>query len=286
MPVNHRPRVAVFKFASCDGCQLSLLDAEDELLTLCQEVEFVHFAEADSRLERGPYDIAIIEGSVTTAHDRERIVAIRAESRFLMTIGACATAGGIQALRQWGQLEEWVSRVYPRPEFIETLATSTPIAAHVHVDFELHGCPIHVPQLIEALLHVAAGRRPHVSPHSVCRDCKHRGTVCTIVATGTPCLGPVTQSGCGAICPAYDRGCYGCFGPAPAANPTALLNQFQHLGHGGERLVPLLRNFNAASEPFRSAADRLSENLVSATGGSTAMIAMPGGKESTGQEDR
>lgn len=257
MARRRKPRLAVFKFASCDGCQLSLLDAEDELLAVCDRVEVAHFAEASSRLELGPYDVALVEGSITTADDARRIVQIRQQARFLMTIGACATAGGIQALRQWGQIDDWMSRVYPSPQFIQTLSTSTPIATHVHVDFELHGCPVNHHQLVDVLIALAEGRRPRVPTHSVCLDCKLRGTVCHVVARGIPCLGPVTQSGCGALCPAFNRGCYGCYGPSAPANTDPLLRQFQTLGRAPDELVPLLRNFNAAAPAFLRAAEQL-----------------------------
>ena len=255
--MSHKPRLAVFKFASCDGCQLSLLDAEDELLAMGNLVEIAHFAEASSDLQPGPYDVALVEGSITTKDDAERIRRVRADSRFLMTIGACATAGGIQALRNWGQVDEWVHSVYPNPEFIQTLATSTAIADHVHVDFALHGCPINHHQLVDVLVALVEGRMPRVPSHSVCLDCKHRGTVCHIVARGIPCLGPVTQSGCGAICPAYARGCYGCFGPSKPANTNSLLNQFELQGSRADQLVPLLRSFNAASPEFQQASEQL-----------------------------
>uniref|UniRef100_A0A7C4QP22 Oxidoreductase n=1 Tax=Schlesneria paludicola TaxID=360056 RepID=A0A7C4QP22_9PLAN len=256
MPAR-KPRLAVIKFASCDGCQLSLLDAEDELLALCERVDIAHFAEASSDLQPGPYDVALVEGSIATAEDQARIQQVRRNSRYLITIGACATAGGIQALRNWGRIDDWVGHVYPSPQFIDTLATSTPIAAHVHVDFELRGCPINQHQLIEVLLAVAAGRQPRVASHSVCLDCKRRQTVCVLVAQRLPCLGPVTQSGCGALCPAYNRGCYGCYGPSTPANTTSLLRQFQQLGHAAEPLVPLLRNFNAAAPAFQQASNQL-----------------------------
>lgn len=252
-----KPRLAVFKFASCDGCQLALLDAEDELLPLCDRVEIAHFAEASSRLEPGPYDVALVEGSVTTAEDQERIQEIRQQAGFLITIGACATAGGIQALRQWGNVDEWVRAVYPSPEYIRTLATSTAIADHVRVDFELRGCPINHHQLVEVLTALLEGRRPTVPNHSVCLDCKRRGNVCITVARGVPCLGPITQSGCGALCPTYDRGCYGCYGPCEQANPSGLVEQFRQAGASAERLVPLLRNFNAAAPDFRRTSEAL-----------------------------
>ena len=252
-----KPRLAVFKFASCDGCQLSLLDAEDELLAICDRVEIAHFAEASSDLRSGPYDVTLVEGSITTEEDAQRIRRIRAESKFLMTIGACATAGGIQALRNGNDLAEWVAAVYPSPEFIQTLSTSTPIADHVLVDFALQGCPIDHHQLVTILVALAEGRQPRIPSHSVCLDCKHRGTVCHVVARGQTCLGPVTQSGCGAICPAYDRGCYGCFGPSRPANTSALVSRFQSLGHTNDRLVPLFRSFNACAPAFQQANNQL-----------------------------
>jgi sulfhydrogenase subunit delta len=256
----HKPRVAVMKFASCDGCQLSLLDAEDELLSLGAKFDFVHFAEADSRLEPGPYDLAVVEGSIATPEDAQRIHELRRQSRSLITIGACATAGGIQALRNWGHVEEWVAAVYPTPQYVETLATSTPISDHVSVDFELRGCPINARQLIEVLTAFAAGRRPRIPEHSVCLDCKRRGTVCIVVSQGVPCLGPITQAGCGAICPAYHRGCYGCYGPAVQAQPAPLLTQFERQGHQAAQLVPLLRNFNGNSPTFRDAGNALANS--------------------------
>ncbi len=255
----NRPRVGVFKFASCDGCQLSLLDAEDELLALCERLDFVHFAEASSDLQAGPYDVAVIEGSITSDEDAARIRHIRAHAHKLVTIGACATAGGIQSLRAWGDRDQWVGAVYPAPQFIKTLATSTPIADHVLVDFEVRGCPINNRQLISVLLAMAAGRRPHLPSHAVCLDCKRNGTVCVMVSQGAACLGPITQTGCDAICPDNNRGCYGCFGPLPGANSAALVAEFQRQGHPAGQLAPLLRNFNATAPAFRAASNSLAK---------------------------
>lgn len=255
--MSHRPRVAVAKFASCDGCQLSLLDAEDDLLAICERVDLANFAEASSDLQPGPYDVTLVEGSITTEHDAKRIRELRRDSKYLVTIGACATSGGIQALRAWGDTNEWVHAVYPTPAFISTLATSTPIAEHVLVDFELRGCPISKEQLVMVITALAEGRRPRLPSHAVCLDCKRHGTVCMVVAQGTACLGPVTQTGCGAICPSFNRGCYGCFGPMPQANADRLVDQFTRSGHGADRLVPLLRNFNAAAPAFRRQSERL-----------------------------
>lgn len=262
-----KPRLAVFKFASCDGCQLSLLDCEDELLAVAGAVEIAHFAEASSRLLAGPYDLALVEGSITTAPDARRIQEIRRASRRIVTIGACATAGGIQALRNFGDHAEFLRAVYASPQYIQSLATSTAIADHVPVDFELRGCPIDRHQLLEVITAFLAGRRPQTSTESVCPSCKRRGTVCVMVAHNTPCLGPVTQAGCGAICPAYDRGCYGCFGPARQVNLESLSG---HLLAGGLPLiatVQLLRSFNGYAPEFRDASRKIEAQL---SGGESA----------------
>ncbi len=257
--IRPRPRLAVFKFASCDGCQLSLLDCEDELLAVASAVEIAYFPEASSRMEPGPYDVALVEGSITTPHDAQRIQDVRRISRTVVTIGACATAGGIQSLKNWADHEDYLRCVYARPEYISTLSTSTPIADHIKVDFELRGCPISRHQLLEVISAFVNGRRPRMPAHSVCLDCKRKGTVCVEVAQGIPCLGPVTHSGCGAICPSYDRGCYGCFGPVAQSNCHSLTNQFLDSGTAAETLLPLLRNFNASAPEFREASNRVEE---------------------------
>ena len=252
-----RPTVAVWKFSSCDGCQLTLLDCEDELLELAGAIEIAYFPEATSAELEGPYDVSLVEGSVTTEHDRARIQEIRKQSKLLVTIGACATAGGIQSLRNFADVKEWIPIVYASPEYISTLETSTPIADHVTVDLELRGCPISKEQLVETLLALLNGRRPRLASTSVCFECKARGTACVMVAHGTPCLGPVTHAGCGAICPAYNRGCYGCFGPMESPNVEALAAQWRALGMKEEGIVRALRTFNANAPAFREASREL-----------------------------
>ena len=249
-----KPTLAVWKFASCDGCQLSLLDLEDELLAVAGAVELADFREATSGVLEGPYDLSLVEGSITTPHDAERILEIRRQSRTLVTIGACATAGGVQALRNFADVGELVAAVYATPAFISTLATSTPIAAHVPVDFELHGCPIDKHQLLEVVSALLHGRRPVIPTTSVCTECKARGIVCVAVAHGTPCLGPVTHAGCGALCPLYARGCFGCFGPMETPNTRALVPLLRRQGLDQRDVERVFATFNAASEPFREAA--------------------------------
>ncbi len=255
--MTKRPTLAVMKFASCDGCQLTLLDAEDELLAVAEAVHISHFAEASSRLEPGPYDVALVEGSITTPEDRHRLLKLRAESKFLVTIGACATAGGVQALRNFADHQEFMRSVYARPDYIETLATSTPISSHVKVDFELRGCPIDKHQLLEVIASLVAGHRPRTSTESVCQPCKRRGTVCVVVARRVPCLGPVTQAGCGSICPAYDRGCYGCFGPSHQPNLPSMTQRLVSNGMDTADSALFLQSFNTYSPAFSHESQRL-----------------------------
>jgi coenzyme F420-reducing hydrogenase gamma subunit len=242
--VNEKPTLAVWKFASCDGCQLSLLDCEDELLALAGEIDIAYFLEAGVARVEGPYDLSLVEGSVTNAHDAERIKEVRALSKRLVTIGACATAGGIQALKNFADVDDFISTVYATPSYISSLATSTPISAHVEVDYELHGCPIDKRQLLEVITAFVHGRKPQIPAHSVCFECKARGNVCVMVAHGTPCVGPVTHAGCGALCPTYNRGCYGCFGPMETPNTVSLTRQLKVLGMGDRAVENVFRTFN------------------------------------------
>ena len=251
MAERKKPKLAVWKFASCDGCQLSLLDCEDELLAVAGAVEIANFPEASSAIQPGPYDLSLVEGSITTPHDAERIQEVRRQSKLLVTIGACATAGGIQALRNFADVKDFVAAVYASPQYITTLATSTPISAHVKVDYELHGCPIDKGQLIDVISSTLAGRKPAIGSHSVCVECKLKNNVCVMVAHGTPCLGPVTHAGCGALCPSFDRGCYGCFGPMDRPNTAALAAEWAKLGKSPREIRDVFRTFNAWAEPFR-----------------------------------
>lgn len=248
--ISAKPKLAVWKFSSCDGCQLSLLGCEDELLAVADRVEFAYFLEATRAQIKGPYDISLVEGSITTAEEEERIHKIRRQSKVLITIGACATAGGIQALKNFADVDEFIRTVYAHPEFIKTLQKSTAIADHVKVDMELRGCPIDKKQLLELLGAYLVGRKPNLPDQSQCMECKLAGTVCVMVAKGQVCLGPVTHAGCGNLCPSFDRGCYGCFGPKELPNTSALAARLGELGLDDKQRRDLFRTFNTAAAPF------------------------------------
>ena len=249
-----RLRIGVVKLASCDGCQLTLLDLEDELLAIADRVDVVEFAEATSRRSAGPFDVLLVEGSISTPDQVEEILRLRAVSHRLVTIGACATAGGIQALRNWSDHETIRAAVYPHPEFVDSLATARPVSDIVAVDGELRGCPISPAQLRELIAALVIGRRPQLPDEAVCLECKRRGVVCVAVADGAACLGPVTRTGCGALCPAYGRGCYGCFGPRESANTASLARWFANERDDPD-VARLFAGFTAWSPPFRAAID-------------------------------
>ena len=250
-----KPRLGVYKFSSCDGCQLSILNLEDELLDLVDALEVSFFLEARRQVLPPPYDIGLVEGSISTPDEEERIQQVRRDCKFLVAIGACATSGGIQALRNWGDVETYKRMVYPEPAFLKTLETSTGIASHVFVDFELRGCPINKDQLLELVTALLIGRKPDIPTHSLCVECKRRGYPCVLVSRGEPCLGPITQTGCGALCPGVGRPCYGCFGPMEQPNIFSLANRFEALGFAPRDISRMLRTFNGYLEPFKQASD-------------------------------
>lgn len=255
---DQKCRLSVWKLASCDGCQLSILDLEAELLALAGSVEIAYFLEASSHNHAGPYDLALVEGSITTEEDAQRLKEIRAQSHVLVAIGACATAGGIQALRNGKPLNAICRMVYPQPDSIRCLTESTPVSHHVKVDYELRGCPVNKYQLLEVIISVMQAKRPAILNESVCMECKRAQNECVMITRGLPCLGPVTHAGCGALCPRMHRGCYGCYGAKETAQTLTLARQFRHQGTSPEAIFRLYQNFNTLSEPFQNAGKQMS----------------------------
>ncbi|MFN2145522.1 MAG: oxidoreductase [Anaerolineales bacterium] len=250
-----KPTIAVFKFSSCDGCQLGILNLEDELLDLVGVVEIAHFLEARRQVLPGPYDIGLVEGSISTPEEAERIKEIRQQCGILIALGTCATAGGVQGLRNFEDLEELTNIVYEHPEFIDSLPNSTRVADHVKVEYELWGCPVNKYQVVEVLVAILQNRRPNLPQYSLCLECKRQGNVCVTVAYGMPCLGPIVRAGCGALCPSNGRGCYGCFGPMDMAEVDAFVPVLKsHQRYPGEA-VRLLRTISGYASAFVDAAD-------------------------------
>ncbi|MFN2239864.1 MAG: oxidoreductase [Thermoanaerobaculia bacterium] len=256
-----RPKLAVFKLSSCDGCQLAILRLEEDLLAIADRIEIGFFLEASSAIGTPPWDVALIEGSVTTREEADLVREIRHDARMLVAIGACATSGGIQALRNRASVEEYRRAVYPAPEMVETLDRSTPVSEHVTVDYEVAGCPVSRKQMKELIGSILIGRPPQFPTHSVCIECKREGNPCVLIEHATPCLGPITRAGCGAICPSYLRGCYGCAGPSEVSRADAWLTRMETLGHDPAALRRQLHGVSGWALPFRGHAGAGERNL-------------------------
>jgi coenzyme F420-reducing hydrogenase gamma subunit len=256
MSIN-KPKLAVHKFSSCDGCQLALLNLGEPLLELPNLVDIVHFAEAGPLDPEAEADVALVEGSISTPRDIERIKQVRANSKYLVSIGACATAGGIQALANFADRDAWMSQVYARPDYIDTLKTSTSIADHVKVDLEIPGCPVNSRQVIKALRDLLSGVVPSPEKQSLCLECKRKGIVCTMVTKGEPCMGPVTIAGCGALCTSLGRACYSCYGPATTVNDKSMAVGFDYLGLDREAAARRFHFITSGAPAFKEAGERL-----------------------------
>jgi sulfhydrogenase subunit delta len=254
---NPKPKLAVHKFSSCDGCQLALLNLGEPLLQLPELVDIVHFAEAGPSAPYEKVDISLVEGSVSTPEDIARIQQVRNNSALLVTIGACATSGGLQALANFADRSAWMGAIYSHPEFFDALSTSDSIAHYVKVDYQLQGCPVNSAQVISALRDLLSGITPRVEQHSVCMECKRKGLICTMVSQGEPCMGPVTLAGCGALCPATGRGCYGCYGPAEQVNDASITNRFEQLGLDIPATLRRFRFIANSAPAFKVASEEL-----------------------------
>ncbi|MFZ5998657.1 MAG: oxidoreductase [Nitrospirota bacterium] len=239
-----KPRIGVFKFTSCDGCQLSILNLEEQLLDILKVFDVAYFREVSDKPLAGHFDIAVIEGSISTDRQVEEIIDVRERSTFMISIGACATCGGVQALKNWASAAEYKRSVYPSPEVIETLATSDPISEHVHVDYELWGCPPDNSAILKTLTSFLLGRRPPVPTYALCMECKQKGIPCILVSQSEPCLGPITKAGCGVLCPSLDRPCYGCFGPKEGANIDSLFTVFKQFGYSQNECMQMIDKMN------------------------------------------
>lgn len=254
-----RPRVAIHKFASCSGCQLAFVNMGTDLIELSRLVDIVHMAEVGHiASDEEEVDIAFIEGSITTPHDVDRLKRIRAHSSYLITMGACATSGGIQALRNHADSAEWMRSVYAKPEYIHSLSTSAAIANHVKVDFELWGCPVSVRQMLAAVRSFLFGVPPQVLGEKVCQECKRRGNNCILVTQGQACMGPVTRTGCGALCPSFGAPCYTCYGPAEATNASSFGQCLMGLGLDSDQVARKFASINNAAPAFSEATQMFS----------------------------
>ena len=240
-------RIGVFKFASCDGCQIVFFDISDKLLDLGFQIDY--FIEAQSTNRFDEFDISFVEGSISTPEQENLIKKIREKSKKLITIGACADSGGIQSIRNFMDFKEVLSSVYPNPDYIKTLEKSKPVSDYVNVDLEIRGCPINPHQLYEVVVSLHLGKTPYLPEYPLCLECKRKGNPCVLVL-GKPCLGSVIKAGCGALCPSFNAGCYGCYGPVEKPNLNSLGEIFRERGFG-DLYEKILTSFNGYNRVYR-----------------------------------
>ena len=241
-----KPKLAFFDFACCEGCQLQVLSMEDELLDVLGMVEIVNFREAiDDRRE--DYDIAIIEGSITTPDAVERIKGIRQKAKVLIAMGACATSGGVNYLKNFQDLEEVRRCVYgDKANLFPTLKTM-PVDQVVKVDAYMWGCPVTKGEILKVLTEALSGRNFKPINHPVCVECRSKGNIC-LFDKGMYCIGPVIRAGCDALCPSNGNRCIGCRGIIADPNVNAHADILKEHGISLEQMLNQLRMFDGARE--------------------------------------
>jgi coenzyme F420-reducing hydrogenase gamma subunit len=245
-------RVGVFKFSSCDGCQLAFFELEEEFLSLAEVLSIEYFLEASSENRWTDFDLAFVEGSISTPEEEDRIRKIRENSKILIAIGACAVSGGIQSARNYEDFQEIFTGIYRGRVSFEIKPHSRPISDFVKVDLEIRGCPINREHLRNTIYSLLIGLRPELPAYPLCLECKRKGNACVVVSKGQLCLGPITCTGCGALCPSFGRGCYGCFGPSEKPNYEAFYEMARRLGIEEKELKVALRlSFNGYNPALR-----------------------------------
>ncbi len=239
-----KPRLAIFDFACCEGCQLQIVNMEEEILDLLTVVQPVEWREAISD-QSEEYDIAVIEGSITRAEDEQRLQEIRRRAGTLVAIGACATTGGVNKLKNSFGLEEVKACVYGAAAGMPHLATAPTKAVHevVKVDVKVHGCPMSRREFSYVVKCLALGTPPVIPNYPVCVECKMRETICRYEYNEV-CLGVVTRAGCNAPCPSGGLWCFGCRGLVDDPNVDAAHDIMNKYGKTVEDLRSRMHLFN------------------------------------------
>lgn len=243
-----KPRIAIFDFACCEGCQLQIVNMEEELLELLSVVDPVEWREAMSD-QSEDYDIAIVEGSITREEDEERLKEIRGKARIIIALGACATIGGVNKLKNNFELRQVKEMVYGDAAQMEHLDTSQVKALHevVQVDYKVEGCPIDAEELAYVIRCLLAGKRPVVPSYPVCVECKMKENCCRYEYNEV-CLGPITRAGCGARCPSNGFWCFGCRGYVDHPNLHAAKEVMAEYGKTIEDLQSRMLLFGSQQE--------------------------------------
>ncbi len=238
-----KPKVAFFDFTSCEGCQLNKLNLENDLLAVLELIDIVEFREAmDDKADE--YDIAFIEGSISTPSCIERIHKIRRKAKVLVALGACAVQGGVNAMKNLHPAEWVKEEVYGDDKYLFPSMPVQPVSAVVKVDYEIRGCPMSIPEFLHVLKSLVLGRKPEVFDHAVCVECKLKENEC-VLDRGMFCLGPVTRTGCDAICPSFGQYCTGCRGLISNVNEEGAVNMLKKHGFSTKEALKRMQMFNA-----------------------------------------
>lgn len=217
-----KPKVAVFDFTGCEGCELNKLNFENHLLDILQHIDIVEWREAmDDRVAE--YDIAFVEGSISTPDCVERIFDIRNRAKVLIALGACAVNGGMNAMKNKQPLDMVRETVYGTDKDLFPTLPALPLSAYVSVDYEVHGCPMTQKEFLQLITSILAGKKPSKPDYAVCVECKLDENEC-VYGKGMICMGPITRAGCDALCPSFGQYCIGCRGLVPHPNKEAMLN--------------------------------------------------------------
>ena len=205
-----KPRVAFFDFASCEGCQLQVVNLEEDLLKVLAVVDIASFREA-TKDHSDDYDIAFVEGSITRPADESRLKGIRSNAKVLVALGSCAALGGINCLKNFQPQEDVRKFVYGDKAFQYDTYPARPLKAVVPVNFEIPGCPVNRGEFATVVKDLLLGKKPRIPNYPVCVECKMAENIC-VFEKGMTCMGPVTRAGCSACCVLEGSFCWGCRG--------------------------------------------------------------------------
>lgn len=236
-----KPRIAFFDFAGCEGDQLQVANLEEKLLDILSHVEVASFREVATG-HSDDYDIAFVEGSITTPKDQDRLRDIRAKAKVLVALGACATIGGVNCLKNFVEQDVCRDYVYGRNARWYATFAAMPLSSVVTVDLEIHGCPIDRGEFARMVKELLLGKTPWMPDYPVCVECKKAGNVCRF-ELGRMCLGIITRAGCGACCVTEGALCWGCRGMVPGANLDAAREVFSQAGFERRQVQDLMRFF-------------------------------------------
>ena len=251
--MKEKVKISFYDFTSCEGCQLQVLGCEDELLDILGEVEIVQFREAIDQREYD-CDVAFIEGAFSRESDRAQLQKIRDHSKIVVALGACATTGGLNVLKNYRGIGRAMKTVYGEQAGWYETSPVQPIDRVIKVDLKIHGCPIPKQEFLEVVKSLLAGRKPQIPDYPVCVECKLRENVC-LYHKGQYCMGVVARAGCNAWCPSYGGRCYACRGLISDPNNGAAKDVLAEFGLTIKQVMDEFRLFNGAYDVAEPPAD-------------------------------